>query len=185
MAQGISHMLSESKILVGAKFNICENLRTEILTGFGYRFKADHGKETPKVEIPKRRSHYMYMPFVMNTTYGFSDRFSISTELEFDYLLAGENYTHPTTRLNALNQALEGKDLKPSKNKQEKGYGLKATLMFNKLEEGEEKYSFGPYIDYWHVNRSQTAIFMPVLGIKGVEPKNHTVEYGLKLSIHF
>ena len=182
MIKDISHMLSESRILVGAKFNLFENLSTEFLTGFGYRFKSDNKLN---VADSKRKSHYMYMPFIMNNTYRVSDRFSISTELEFDYFLSGTQYTYPTKSLNALNQLLEGKDLKPCKNKQKKGYGLKATLMFNKLKEGEEEYSFGPYIDYWHVNKSRPAMIIPRLSIEGVEPKNHTVEYGLKLSIHF
>lgn len=69
-----------------------------------------------------------------------------------------------------------------AKNTQKKGYGLKVSIMYEK-----SKWAIGPYAHYWNIGQSNTVILYqngtPV-GI-GWEPKNNTVEFGLKASQQF
>ena len=67
-------------------------------------------------------------------------------------------------------------------NKQHKGYGLKLSVMYQKKNS-----AIGPYVDYWNIAQSESVLVYKNCSLygSGVEPKNNTIEFGVKASYQF
>jgi hypothetical protein len=62
-------------------------------------------------------------------------------------------------------------------NDQPTGYGLRGSVYYER-----NNWSFGPWFQYWNIDRSDTAS----AGIaSGFEPENETTEIGLRLGYRF
>jgi hypothetical protein len=102
-----------------------------------------------------------------------NDQGKLVSTLEFDHLLVGKQISHISDG---------GQGDSDSTNTQNSGYGLKMSVLYEK-----NNLSVGPYLHYWNIQKSDVALSFQnnvLVGI-GWEPKNNTVEFGLKLSRHF
>ena len=91
---------------------------------------------------------------------------------EFDYLIRGEQ----TSELSDVSS-----DYPDIENRQDSGYGIKFSSMYRVND-----FAIGPYIDYWNIDKSDTEVFSDSTGTYyGYEPKNTTVEFGIKASMRF
>jgi hypothetical protein len=96
------------------------------------------------------------------------DEYQWSTHFEYDYLLRGEQISYLSdTRILPFN----------IKNKQTQGYGLRGELLY-----GQNKWSAGPYVSYWHIKDSKRE---DIDGAVFWEPRNQTLEVGVLLKYSF
>lgn len=188
-ANNTPNILMEPRILLGKGFSF-ENLDLEPYIGFGYRYKMDDShnqKSTTGHTGYKRISNYYYIPIGVNINVKSDKLWDLKATLEFDYFICGRQYGYNQFILrNNNNPSLTLYAPFTSIHKQNKGYGLKAQLLFNpKLEDCS--ILIGPYIYYWNINSSNLFIYIkedPSI-YNSYEPKNHTVEAGLKVQIKF
>lgn len=176
----IPSWISETRLLVSAKFPK-GNLTYEPMAGIGYRYKSDHTSDPGY----KRISQYWYVPIMYALHYDASNDWSISARLEYDIFLKGIQISHGTLKAKNIYRQHTGSDLPPVTHKQKSGYGLKAeVLAYTSIN--DHSVSFGPYFHYWNINSSTECKNheWPYF-IASYEPKNNTVEAGLKLSYHF
>lgn len=155
---GVKNWLFEPRFLTGIKISL-NNLKIKPFLGIGYRFKSDNLYDI-------RSSEYFYIPMGMAITIPLNNEWKVSPSLEYDFFLKGIQ-TSKTLYFKC-------------KNKQKKGYGLKSEILFShKLSQGKE-ISFAPYIHYWNIKDSNK------IGVfQFHEPKNDTVEVGMKVSYLF
>lgn len=103
----------------------------------------------------------------------FPNQSRLVTNVEFDYLLLGEQKTY-LSDTHPLNSNFE--------NEQHSGYGIRASSMYQL-----NNWSAGPYLTYWHIADSNKKYAVDELGslLHIHEPKNNTVEIGLRISYSF
>lgn len=189
----------DTRIVYGAD----EQMKSGVLTsyiGLGYRYLYDDGRglTTTMARGYQREQQYLYMPF------GFSYKMlqggkRISWNAEAGVLLAGRNTTHLSDANGAPDPSLQPQPpaLKITNivvpdimSKQQNGYEIRlsATITQNAWE-------FGPYLQYWKINNSETKIFTETVQtsdnkwtsytFSGREPSNTTVDIGFKVDRHF
>lgn len=162
------------RALFGRNFGF-ENFMLTPYTGIGYRYLYNdlRGLSSTGAAGYRRESNYSYLPVGLEHKLDFSDQSRLVTNIEFDYLLAGKQISH-------LSDA--GFLYSDVTNTQRSGYGARLSFMYQ-----VKNLSMGPYVNYWHIKDSDTTSFI-VLNrfiFTGKEPKNYTVEAGLKLSVLF
>ena len=143
--------------------------------GLGYRYLANDARGITSTGAAgyRRESNYFYLPVGITHRYALDEQARLVTEIEYDHLLAGR-------QLSKLSDA--GLGYGDVTNKQSSGFGLRFSTTYAK-----ENWAIGPYANYWNIGRSDT---VPVyqngaLAGYGAEPKNNTVEFGLKASQQF
>lgn len=161
--------LYETRLLLGGKSPLINNLTLSPYTGLGYRFKSD---DSEKVKCNDgdvlgyyRKSNYIYVPFGTYIDYTINDTWSISLKGEYDWMMKGWHYTRSLTSI-------------PRTYKQPNGYGLKGefsvSYLYNKV-----KFSVSPYINYWNIRNSKRS------QDGGREPYNVTFESGMRFGMAF
>jgi hypothetical protein len=154
-------------------------------TGLGFRYLYHDGRGTTSTgDIGYRReSRYFYLPLGLVHRWSFGERSSLTTTIEYDYLLEGRQ----TSELNdgaGLVGTPAGTTLvyvEAAKNDQKTGHGWRGSVMLN-----FGNWSMGPYATYWRISTSEPdqAWALDDAGswwiITGVEPKNKTTEAGFK-----
>lgn len=144
-------------------------------TGVGYRYLFNDGRGITSTGYAgyRRESNYLYLPVGIIHRRSLNDQARLVSTLEYDRLLAGK-------QISSLSDAGPIQDIS---NNQNNGYGLKLSVIYQK-----SKWSIGPYADYWNIGRSDIAVVYNQDGTvygSGAEPKNNTVEVGLKASQQF
>jgi hypothetical protein len=93
--------------------------------------------------------------------------------LEYDHLLAGK-------QISSLSDV--GLGFSDVTNNQNSGYGLKWSVMYQK-----SNWTIGPYAHYWYIDQSDSALVFQYGSLVGIswEPKNNTIEFGLKVGQQF
>jgi hypothetical protein len=176
----IDEVLAEVRGVAGYDFPILEDTVITPYIGVGYRFLADGlgGKTSSTGHLGyDRESHDVYLPIGFMTDSTLNDRWHWGFGLEYDVFLQGTQKSH-----------LE--DLDPSlsmlENDQEKGFGACGSLLFTREAESLDLV-FGPFIRYWDIDESNigTITCGGVLCAAGYEPKNESVEYGVKVGAKF
>ena len=159
-AKNFNQFIFEPRFLLGYDFHL-ENFTIAPYVGLGYRFKSDYsaGKFTTTGHYGyDRESQYFYLPLGLKMNGDFSEKWDWQARTEFDILLAGSQLSkipHNKTR-----------------HHQDSGWGAKVEyLVGHKFTSG--KLSFGPFFNYWDIDDSNIVNNL-------VEPKNYTVELGLK-----
>ncbi len=145
-------------------------------TGVGYRYLSNDGRGITSTGYAgyRRESNYFYLPVGIIHRMELNDRARLESTLEYDQLLEGK-------QISSLSDV--GAGYSDATNNQSSGYGLKLSIMY----EGS-KWAIGPYVYYWNIGESDV---VPEIrngiptGYGLVEPKNDTVEFGLKASQRF
>jgi len=137
-------------------------------TGFGFRMLDNDLRGTTSTGYMgyERKSRYYYLPIGVTHHVAIDAQSQLVSTIEFDYLLRGKQ----TSKLSAF----EG--YSDVDNRQDSGYGFKLSSMYH-----VDDYAVGPYLDYWKIDESDLDDTYGVF----FEPKNRTVEFGIKASMRF
>jgi len=170
-ASGEPDWYIEARGLIGHDWQINETvLAGYIGAGFRYLFNDGRGITNTGFGGYRRESNYFYLPIGLKHRRGLNNQAILESTLEFDPLLFGTQYSYFSD---------VGIGLGDMTNNQSSGFGLKLNVVYQK-----NIWAIGPYMDYWNVGQSDMTIVYqngtPV-GM-GYEPKNNTVEFGLKAS---
>jgi hypothetical protein len=173
-ASGEPDWYIEARGLVGKDWVINDEVFSPY-TGFGYRylFNDARGISSTGAAGYRRESNYFYLPIGIIHRREFNDQARLESTLEYDYLLAGK-------QISSFSDI--GAGYGDFTNNQSSGYGLKLSFMYEK-----DRGAIGPYVHYWSIGQSDMAIvYQNGIPVKiGWEPKNNTVEIGLKASKQF
>lgn len=151
-------------------------------TGLGYRYLFNDGRGVSSSGALgyRRKSNYFYLPIGIIYRSNYDARAKLVTTLEYDHFLIGR-------QISKLSDTGLGYD--DVKNSQRSGYGLKLSILYEK-----DRLSFGPYLNSWNIDQSNWMPLyqhgLPVFDssgsqLGGGEPKNDTIELGLKVSQKF
>ena len=163
--------LFETRLLINRHFQLYDNLDINPFFGFGYRYKEDDSslnKSSTGHIGYLRRSSYYYMPIGLSVNYKLPKGWNVFISGEYDFLLEGEQLSYIP--------------FETIKNKQHKGYGVRSEILFEKSFD-EYIISVGPYINYWNISNSKKHFSNCIFYSCFFEPKNNTVESGIKLKI--
>jgi len=159
-------------------------------TGLGFRYLFHDGRGTSSTGGIgyRRESRYLYLPIGLTHRWSFGERSSLTTTIEYDYLIEGRQTSElgdgagqVTTPAGTTIVSME-----PLKNDQKHGHGWRGSVML-----GLGNWSMGPYASYWRISDSEldSAYGVDNLGgwwiLTGYEPKNKTREVGAKLAYTF
>ncbi|MEQ1813854.1 MAG: hypothetical protein ABL860_05310 [Candidatus Nitrotoga sp.] len=164
----------EARGLVGDDWE-GDNAVLAFYTGIGYRhlFHDGRGITTTGHFGYRRESNYLYLPVGVIHRSELEDDARLVLTLEYDYLLIGK-------QVSRLSDGGQGHS--DPINSQDKGYGLKANITYDK-----NKWAIGPYVSYWNIEDSDiTPTYINGLPDGyGLEPKNNTLEFGIKAGQQF
>ena len=160
----------EFRGLVGRDFKMGESRITPIF-GLGYRYLNDNLESQYAYE---REIRYTYSPIGFEVLSPIMGGWSLGVHAEYDIFWQGIVKTHLS-------------DVDPSysnvRNKQDSGFGARASVFLNKNIGEKLSLSIEPFIRYWNIDRSDAAQLTYagyIIGY-GYEPTNRTEEYGLKM----
>jgi len=135
--------------------------------GFGYRYLFNDGRGITSTGAVgyRRTSEYAYLPVGATYRLKLESVARLATTLEYDHLVKGRQTSYLTdTAIAGYGDVV---------NKQRTGYGIRGSMYYEK-----SNWSFGPWFQYWNIDRSDTA---SAGSVAGFEPKNKTTEIGLRL----
>lgn len=161
--------LSETRGLFGCNWALNATTTLSPYTGLGYRYKSDSengATSTTGHYSYERESHYWYLPVGLKYQTTLTPQLDLVIRGEYDQLITGEQ------RSNTL------KNNKVLKQRQNSGFGAKASVDVIKKLDNKRVISFGPYFHYWDIKDSEV-----VAG--WVEPRNKTYEAGMSIKYHF
>lgn len=148
--------------------------------GIGWRQLTNHADELTGGY--KRTQTYVYIPIGTDFKWKVDDRFSLTLNGQFDWLIHGNNH----------NDGVLSPDLSEVESismGQDQGYGLRLSVRAD-IEAGKVGFFVEPFWRYWHIQNSEE--FWLYWGgdpsqpaICFVEPFNTTREYGLRVGITF
>ncbi|OGX08709.1 MAG: hypothetical protein A2Z88_01810 [Omnitrophica WOR_2 bacterium GWA2_47_8] len=156
-----------------------DNLVTPYV-GLGYRYWVDMlGGETSTTGHAgyDRESNYLYLPLGVNVGVPLQSGWSLGANVEFDVFLWGRQKSHLEDVSSSLN-TLE--------NDQNDGWGVRGSLTVKKEMEGIDLVA-EPFIRYWSIEDSDigTVTCGGTPCALGYEPKNRTIEAGVRLGAKF
>jgi hypothetical protein len=174
-AHGQSDWYFETRGLVGKDWWAFDEALLSPYVGLGYRYLASDARGVTSAGAVgyRRESNYVYLPLGLSYLSTLEGKARLVTEVEYDYLLLGKQYSKLSDT---------GFGYSDVTNNQNSGYGLKLSIKYEK-----DNWAIGPYANYWNIGKSDNAFVYqngtPVL--MGSEPKNNTLEFGLKASQQF
>jgi len=180
----VNDFLFETRGLAGYGFSVDTSINTNALlipyVGIGYRYLNDDSKNrttsTGAVGY-ERESNYVYSPIGIETITEIDSGWFLDLSLEYDYFWKGIQKSH----LSDANRSYA--DLE---NDQNKGFGLRSSAKLIRKSENLD-FVIEPFLRYWSIKKSEEkdVTFSGVIVGYGYEPKNHTVEAGIKLGLNF
>jgi len=152
--------------------------RSSMLTpyiGIGYRYLNDDS--SGKISSTgawgyEREISYIYSPLGIELFTSLENGWSVILSLEYDYFWDGNVESH-------LGEIPGYYDVK---NDQDKGYGIRGSIKFDKKGEVLD-FTGGSFVRYWNIKDSK--ITVDPAGTAWIEPKNNSLEIGLQLGIKF
>jgi hypothetical protein len=159
---GIPDYLGDIRLLGGKDFTT-DNFAISPYTGIGYRNLFNDLRKAGAGGY-RRDSQYVYLPVGVTPRFRVGGDARISTNLEYDYLLYGQEESY----LSDISPAYHD-----TSNDQHDGYGIRGSLMYEK-----KSWSAGPFFNYWNIDRSAVTS-------EGYEPHNQTLEYGMQARYRF
>jgi hypothetical protein len=117
----------------------------------------------------RRESLYFYIPLGVTLRMPLGASWVLAPQLEYNAFVRGVQRTHLSDTGLGFNDV---------SNRQRRGRGYRAQLMV----EGE-RWTFGPWLNYWNIKDSDIQPIAPGLG--GLEPANWTRESGVELRYRF
>jgi hypothetical protein len=174
-ASGNPDWYIEARELVGKDWSVNNSVFSPY-TGLGYRylFNDARGLSSTGYSGYRRESNYLYLPIGVAHHITLNDQSKLLSTLEYDHLLAGKQIT-------SLSDV--GAGYSDATNNQGHGYGLKLSVMYE-----NDNWAMGPYAHYWNIGQSNVVPEIQNGSPTGwglAEPKNNTVEFGLKASQRF
>ncbi|HZS83958.1 MAG TPA: hypothetical protein VFA50_13870 [Stellaceae bacterium] len=174
----IWNYMGDVRVLAGGDLDLAPAVTASPYSGLGYRLLFDKagGKVTTTGAVGyDRLSQYLYWPIGVTVGLRFG-AWELRPNAEFDYLIRGWQNSY-------LTEVGFDSDLE---NAQHHGYGLRGALMAA-TPTRYGRLSFGPFIRYWNISRSESAAVAVGGAPAGTafEPANHTLEAGLRLSLGF
>ncbi len=179
-AMGNPSLYMEARGLVGDDWE-GDNAVLAFYTGIGYRYLLHDGRGLSCITIDvcffgyRRESNYLYLPIGVIHRSALEDDARLVLTLEYDHLLIGKQVSRVSDG---------GQGHSDSINTQNKGYGLKASITYDK-----NKWAIGPYVNYWNIEDSDCIPTykngLLVLNRCVLEPKNNTLEFGIKAGQQF
>ncbi len=157
--------------LAGPSWTFLDHYRFNFLSGYGYKYTKQEGI----VGYISRKNQISYIPLVLQFQYSNGALRSL-LHLEYDIFLRGvqESQFHG----DAANQ------IDYLKNNQDKGYGIRGLAEFS-----FHGVTIAPFFNYFWVDDSQIAIITNNLNtnanVAGFEPRNITIETGVKVGYQF
>ena len=109
----------------------------------------------------QRDSYYTTLPIGITHKVKLDNQAQLLTTFEYMHLLKGQQKVKLATQNVSLDQ--------------KSGYGLRASMLRR-----QNQWSFGPTLTYWNFDQSEVGGAIPVF-----EPKNKTLEFGIKGAYHF
>lgn len=189
-SEGHTDWYFEWRLLSGYDFAL-GNHTIGPFTGVGYRYLYNDLRGTTSTgHIGYRReSRYLYLPLGLAHRWSFGASSSLTTTIEYDYLIEGRQttelgdvYNGTATPLGTTFTSFEA-----AKNDQKHGHGWRGSVM---LQLGN--LAMGPYVGYWRLSNSETDDVYATddAGNRWVsrgwyEPKNKTTEAGFKVFYSF
>jgi hypothetical protein len=176
----IDDYIWEFRGLAGYDFPVSKASFLTPYAGIGYRYLNDDssGKVTSTgARGYERESNYIYSPIGVRLITNLKNGWSVGAMAEYDIFWWGKQISH-------LSDAAPGYN--DPQNRQTRGYGLRGSV---ELQREAKNVTFGiaPFIRYWDIKESKRSD-ITWYGIKtdeGVEPKNHSTEYGINLLVRF
>lgn len=164
--------VGEVRATIGRDF-LTRNWGISPYVGIGYRYVHSdvRGVTTTGQLGYQRDNHLLFVPIGVQPRMQLANGDRITLTAEYDPVLQGwqESFLSDINGFPDLT------------NKQTGGYGLRGDLMY---QTGD--WSFGPFVNYWNINQSETDCGVgPLVAVCGFEPHNHTVEYGLQFRYRF
>ncbi len=136
--------------------------------GLGFRHLENdlRGVSTAGARGYRRESNYTTLPIGVLHKMKLSSQSQLHTTVEYSHLLRGQQ----EAKLSDVGPAFTDISLR-----QRSGYGLRLGAMVK-----FDTWSVGPMLSMWRIKASEIGGTPPV-----VEPKNNTVEFGIKAAYHF
>lgn len=164
----------------GYQFAVGDTTKLTPYIGLGYRYLNDDssGKRTSIGHYGyERESNYFYLPIGVKTLTDLTDQWSIGLNAEFDVFLSGKQKSHLEDVASSLS-TLE--------NDQDKGYGVRGSLQLVRQSDRVDL-SIEPFVRYWDIDESSVATIncggTPCA--LGYEPKNESLDVGVRLGVQF
>ena len=158
----------EIRLLMGPDFPGATSMLTPF-AGIAYRYLNDDSSF--HVSGYERESNYLYLPLGLEMVAQLNDGWACGASVEFDVFLWGKQTSH-----------LSDTGSSDVDNRQEKGYGARASVKFQK-KTGKIDFIIEPFIRYWDIGDSEIEN-VPGLGAV-LEPENYTIEAGIQLVLVF
>lgn len=147
--------------------------------GLAYRYLNDDSSSDPAGY--EREANYFYSPIGIQTITDLQNNWTVGIKAEYDLFWYGIQKTY----LSAVDLGA-GLELDDLENRQNKGYGLRASVEFYRKGETIDLV-IEPFIRYWNIEESE----LEDLKLNGItigeawEPANDTTEIGIKFMARF
>jgi hypothetical protein len=169
--EDVPDWLVEARALYGRDFPLGSRVSISPYFGLGFRYlKNDLRGETSTGALGyERAARYAYLPIGATLRLGLGERWVLAPTLEYDVFLRGRQQSELS------DTGIPG--IEDATNTQNRGRGYRASLMLE-----TDTWSFGPWVQYWHIRDSLLVTAGPLIGM---EPENKTREAGLELRWRF
>jgi opacity protein-like surface antigen len=169
--------IGEIRAVAGKDFLFGGSLALSPYIGLGYRYLYDdlRGYSSTGDAGYRRYSNYVYAPVGLTLRINTGGQFVIAPAIEYDAFIQGRQ----VTKLSDTGIA----GVQDVSNEQTKGYGYRASLMFE-----INHWAVGPWLSYWSIKDSDVQCFTAVVNgqcLAGQEPANWTREWGVDLRYRF
>ncbi len=169
----------EGRILGGYDFHLSEWVLTPYF-GAGYRYLNDDSSgrvTTTGHRGYERESNYFYSPAGVELGRNLGNGWSIGMNVEYDIFWTGEQKSHLSDAVPSFGDI---------DNDQDGGYGARASIRIVK-ETPSYDFVIEPFVRWWDIDESERSnlTFAGVIVGYGLEPRNETVEAGVKLALLF
>jgi hypothetical protein len=172
---GVPDWILEARALVGVDW-LGSSAAFSPYLGLGYRYLFDdlRGYSSTGAVGYRRYSNYVYVPVGFTLRFRLGGGWILAPTLEADLFQRGKQVSKLS------DTGIPG--FQDVTNTQSTGLGRRASLMFEK-----DKFAFGLWTHYWHIDDSDVQFAGVVAGIPrfGREPENTTRESGIELRYRF
>jgi hypothetical protein len=170
----VSDYMYEGRLLIGVE-KISDGILLSSFIGLGYRYLFNDLRDLGSGGY-RRESQYVYVPIGLTHRFRANRQARISTTLEYDYFVQGEQKSY-LSDVGPAYAAVFGDPV----NDQNDGYGIRFSTNYE-----EENWSAGIFFNYWKIEDSETNYYIDAPFIYSlVEPKNDTKEIGVQFKYRF
>lgn len=169
--EDVPDWLAEARALYGRDLALGSRASLSPYFGLGFRYLKNDLRGTTSTGAAgyERAARYAYLPIGATVRLGLGERWALASTLEYDVFLRGRQQSElGDTGIPGLEDAT---------NTQTRGRGYRASLTIE-----ADDWSFGPWVQYWHIRDS---LLVTAGSVIGMEPENKTREVGLELRWRF